>query len=98
MPKKSYICVISDATGATAERVVRATLVQFGDREVEVEVVREVKTAEAIRQAVARTRKLRGLIAYTVVDLGLRSEIVSLASEMGVATVDLLGPLMSKLS
>jgi regulator of PEP synthase PpsR (kinase-PPPase family) len=90
--------VISDATGATAERVVRATLAQFGEQDVEVEVVGAVKTAEQIRAAVERTRKRKGLIAYTLVDAAMRNEIASLANEAGVDTVDLMGPLMASLS
>ncbi len=93
-----YICVLSDATGATAERVVRATLVQFPGLQVIVDLVSEVKTADQIRRAIRKTRKLGGLIAYTLVETKLRSEIVSLANEAGVPTVDLIGPLMSALS
>ena len=96
--RSGYICVLSDATGATAERVVRATLVQFGGRDVEVELVADVKTVGAIATAVERTRMRGGLIAFTLVEERLRSEIVSLANEAGVATVDLIGPLLRALS
>ncbi|MBI4600552.1 MAG: kinase/pyrophosphorylase [Planctomycetes bacterium] len=89
--------MLSDATGATAQRIVRAALAQFGGREMVVDLVSEVTTVEEIRRAVKKTAKLRGLIAYTLVETGLRSEIASLANEAGVATVDLLGPLMSAL-
>ena len=103
MPRKkpsgsSYICVVSDATGATAERVVRATLTQFAGRDALVDLFAEVKTVEALRKAVAKARKLGGIIAYTLVKTDLRSEIAALANEAGVPTVDLLGPLMAALA
>lgn len=92
-----YICVVSDATGATAERVVRATLAQFPDVRVIVDVIPDVKTVEQIRAAVATTREREGLIAYTLVEISLRNEIVAQANEAGVVTVDLIGPLMASL-
>jgi len=96
--ESKYVCVISDATGATAERVVRATLAQFEDVEVTLELVRDVKSVEQLREIVARTKARKGLVAYTLVEPGLRNEIVSLANEAGVITVDLMGPLMTTLS
>ncbi len=96
--RSRYICVISDATGATAARVVRATLSQFKNQEVLLDLVGKVKTAQQIRKVVDKAKELNGLIAYTLVDPTLRSEIASLASEAGIATVDLIGPLMSALS
>ena len=93
-----YVCVISDATGATAERVVRATLAQFEDVDVTLELVRDIKSVDQIREVVARTKARKGLMAYTLVEPALRSEIVSLANEAGIITVDLMGPLMTSLS
>ena len=91
-----YVCVISDATGATAERVVRATLAQFEEVDVTLELVRDVKSVEEIREIVARTKARKGLVAYTLVEPTLRSEIVSLANEAGVITVvDLTASLMA---
>jgi regulator of PEP synthase PpsR (kinase-PPPase family) len=97
-PETGIICIVSDATGATAERVVRASLAQFGGREVAVDLVAGVKSVDEIRSAVEKTRRLGGIIAYTLVEPLLRSEIVSLANEAGVPTVDLIGPLLGALS
>jgi regulator of PEP synthase PpsR (kinase-PPPase family) len=57
----------------------------------------EVKTVEQVREAVNRARERQGLIAYTLVDSELRNEIVFLANEAGIVTVDLIGPLMTAL-
>lgn len=96
MPDR-YVCVVSDATGGTAERVVRATLAQFPNSEVTLDVTSDVLTAEQVRAAVDSTNARSGLIAYTLVDPSLRREMALLANEAGVATVDLLGPLMTAL-
>jgi regulator of PEP synthase PpsR (kinase-PPPase family) len=95
--KRKFIAVISDATGATAERVVRAMLEQFENVDVDVEVIPQVTSVSQIKEIVARTRQRAGLVAYTLVETGLRSEIAALASEAGVNTVDLIGPLLHAL-
>lgn len=97
-PPAKHICVLSDATGKTAERVVRATLSQFPDVRVSLDVVGKVETVEQVRDAIEKARRRGGLVAFTVVEPTLRSEVVSLANEAGVDTVDLLGPLLTVLS
>ena len=96
MPDK-YVCMLSDATGGTAERVVRATLAQFPDATVTLEVIAGIVHIGQIRAAVERVKSRDGLIAYTLVSPALRREIALLAAEAGAATVDLLGPLMTAL-
>jgi len=44
-----YVCILSDATGGTAERVVRATLAQFPDSTVMLEVISGVENTEQMR-------------------------------------------------
>ncbi len=92
-----YICAVSDASGATAERVVSATLAQFPDVKVDVDLVSNVRTVEEVRKAVEKTRARRGIIVYTLVESALRREIVSLANEAGVVSLDLIGPLLTLL-
>jgi regulator of PEP synthase PpsR (kinase-PPPase family) len=82
----------------TAERVLRATLAQFPDVKVVLEVAAEVRRTEQIAAIVAQARRRRGLIAYTLVDAALRDALAARAHEAGVTTVDLLGPLVNALS
>lgn len=92
-----YLCVLSDATGATAEHVVRATLAQFGNVNVTLEVFPEIATSTELQRAVTKAKSRQALIAYTLVSRPLRTEVVLLANEAGLPTVDLLGPLLSAL-
>jgi regulator of PEP synthase PpsR (kinase-PPPase family) len=92
-----HLCVLSDATGATAAHVVRATLTQFGNANVTLEAFPKIATSAELQRAVAEAKRRRALIAYTVVDRRLRTEIALLANEEGVPAVDLLGPLLSAL-
>ncbi|MGB8657362.1 MAG: pyruvate, water dikinase regulatory protein [Candidatus Zixiibacteriota bacterium] len=98
LQKTKYIWVISDGSGSTAERVLQASLVQFGQREVVVERIPDVRTARQIADIVAKAAKKKGLVAYTLVTPELRNEIVTRANESNVPTVDLLGPLLTTLT
>jgi len=96
--KTKYIWVISDGSGSTAERVLQASLVQFGHEDVKVERIPDVRTRERIKQIVNTAAKKKGLVAYTLVSPQLRKEIATRANELAVPTVDLLGPLLTSLT
>lgn len=91
------IFVLSDATGATGERIVRAMLTQFHDIRVELNLVRDIKRKAQLKRVVSSARKRGALIAYTLVNERLREEVTLLANEAGVASVDLIGPLLTAL-
>ena len=93
-----HIWVISDGSGSTAERVLQASLVQFGNENVKVERIPDVRTVEQIERVVNQAAKKEGLVAYTLVTRQLRREIATRANESNVPTVDLLGPLLTTLT
>lgn len=95
---RETICVISDGSGITAERVLHAALAQFHGVEAAPDVVSHVSDARQIAQAVEETAARRGLIVYTLVEAGLRNAMAACASETGVPAVDVLGPLMHALT
>jgi len=96
--KTKYIWVISDGSGSTAERVLQASLVQFGRENVKVERIPDLRTREQIKQIVSTAAEKKGLVAYTLVTPELRKEIATRANECNVPTVDLLGPLLTMLT
>jgi regulator of PEP synthase PpsR (kinase-PPPase family) len=96
--RAKHIWVISDGSGATAERVLQASLVQFGRENVKVERIPDVRTEERIQEVLAAAAKKKGLVAYTLVALQLRNEIATRANELNVPTVDLLGPMLTTLT
>jgi regulator of PEP synthase PpsR (kinase-PPPase family) len=93
-----YIWIISDGSGSTAERVLQATLVQFGQKNIVVERFPKVLKKTQIREIIQKASKSKGLIAYTLVSPELRNEIVIQANQYNLPTVDLLGPLLTSLS
>lgn len=92
------IYVVSDATGTTAERVLQAALTQFSAQDVEVVRVGGVRTREQVRavldQAIAQT----GFIVHTLVSDELRSYMLKTGRKLNIATIDLMGPLLARLS
>jgi regulator of PEP synthase PpsR (kinase-PPPase family) len=96
--KAKHIWIISDGSGATAERVLQASLVQFKDKDIIIESFPDVLKKEQIREIIQKASKLKVLIVYTLVTPELRSEIIMQANQYNLPTVDLLGPLLVSLT
>ncbi|RMI13919.1 MAG: kinase/pyrophosphorylase [Calditrichaeota bacterium] len=92
------IFVVSDGTGGTAEQAIKAALTQF--EEVEVEFIRrpEVRTEAQVRQVVEEAARTGALIVHTLVSETLRETMLRLGREHNVETIDIMGPLLSRLS
>jgi len=84
--KAKYIWIISDGSGATAERVLQASLVQFKDKDIIVESFPNVLKKEQIKGIVQKASKNKVLIAYIQ------------TNQYNLPTVDLLGQLLTSLS
>jgi [pyruvate, water dikinase]-phosphate phosphotransferase / [pyruvate, water dikinase] kinase len=83
--------VISDATGATAKRLVQALEAQFPDQEFEDIVHPRVESADDLRLAVERAKGRRAVILYTLVDRELRDAMRALCRSARVHYCDILG-------
>jgi [pyruvate, water dikinase]-phosphate phosphotransferase / [pyruvate, water dikinase] kinase len=92
------IFAISDGTGTTAERVVRAALTQFGDTELTITRYGNVLTEGRVREIVTEAEVTGGFIVHTLVSEELRRCILNEGRVLNVATIDLMGPLLARLS
>jgi hypothetical protein len=97
MADDKTVVVISDATGETAERVVRAALLQF-KADCGVRVYSRVRLEEEVEKIVERAAELRALVVFTIVDAGERELLWQLCARHHVEAVDLIGGLMAKLA
>jgi len=93
-----HIFVVSDGSGATAERVVQAALTQFKGAPVAIERRSSVRSEERVRRVVCEAAKADGCIVHTLVLDTLRDEMVRAGRLHNVETIDLMGPLMARLS
>jgi hypothetical protein len=92
------IIVVSDATGETAERVVRSALTQFGDVAVSVVRCGGVRTPEQVRSVVAEAALRDSLIVHTLVSDNLRKVMLQEARIHAVDAMDLMGPALDRLA
>jgi regulator of PEP synthase PpsR (kinase-PPPase family) len=82
--------MISDATGATAKRLVQALEAQFPDQEFEDIVHPRVETVDDLRLAVERARGRPAVIVYTIVKPELREAMHELCRRAKVHYCDIL--------
>lgn len=92
------VYVVSDATGATARRVVEAALAQFSGAPVIVEQVPGVVEVKEVKRLVKQVAKERGTIVHTLAVPELRQVMLTEGRRRHVVTVDLMGPLVGRLS
>ena len=92
------IFVVSDATAETAERTVRAALVQFRGADTQVRVFSLVRDEDRISEIAELASEEGALLVYTIVNPEQRALIASRAESLGILSVDLIEPLMSTLT
>ncbi len=92
------IFVVSDATGETAERVVRSALVQFEEAPVKVLRRGHVGTPKQLRAVVQEAAAHDSLILHTLVSDELRHLILAESRSHGVDAMDLMGPVLDRLA
>ena len=89
------IYVLSDSTGETAERVIKAALSQFYEEDVRVHRLFQIRSQADLQQALAVVVRDPGMLVYTLVDPHL-SEAVERVAESGRAMVSVpaLAPML----
>jgi regulator of PEP synthase PpsR (kinase-PPPase family) len=92
------IDILSDSTGETAEKVVRAAMLQFPHSGVHVRLHPRVRTRETIRPILESAAKDNALVVFTVVAPELREYIHAAGYELKVEVLDLIGSLIGKLT
>ncbi len=96
--KPPPIYIVSGGVGASGEQLVQTVLAQFPNHHVQVIVVGNVRQVEQIDSVIARVKDSGGTIVHTLVDAGLRDELVSRARAAGVEAIDLMGTLLRRMA
>lgn len=94
------IYILSDGTGRTASYALEAAMMQFQEMrdETDIEVFSEIRTLQQIDQIVEKASLEGALIIYSLVDEQSRQYMQTTCRHYIVETVDLMGPLLMKLS
>jgi regulator of PEP synthase PpsR (kinase-PPPase family) len=92
------IFVASDGTGRTAEQAVRAAMMQFEGQEIEILRFSDIRTNMQIQQLVQQAVMMKAFIVHTLVSDKIREELFRVARLHDVETIDLMGPLLDRMS
>jgi len=92
------IFVISDGTGRTAEQTLKAALTQFPNSRVDIILKQEIRTEEQIEEIMPEIIEAKGIIVNTLVSQHLREMMVRISRDNNIDAIDLMGPLLSRLS
>jgi regulator of PEP synthase PpsR (kinase-PPPase family) len=95
---RRLIDVLSDSTGETAEKVVRAAMLQFPHSGAHIRLHTRVRTKEAARPVLEAAAREGSLVVFTVVSPELREFIHASSYELKIEALDLIGSLIGKLS
>ena len=92
------IFIISGGAGALGKHIARIALSQFPSVNPQVIVIPQVRTGEQLAEAVAQVGARGGTIIHTMVDPALRQELVRLASDRSIPTIDTIGDPLAMLT
>lgn len=91
------IYIISDGTGETAATMIRAALVQYSDKEVDLVRFKNIRSDAQIEPIIDEAFERKALLIFTVVSQQLRTKIRELCAGKGIPYHDLLGPILGLL-
>jgi [pyruvate, water dikinase]-phosphate phosphotransferase / [pyruvate, water dikinase] kinase len=92
------VFVVSDATGETAERVVKSALVQFQNAPVRLVRRGQVRTPAQVRTVVQEAAAESSLLLHALVSNELRRLMLAECRLRGVDALDILGPVLDRLA
>lgn len=91
------VFVVSDGTGDTAEKVVRAAFRQFRGHLVHLRTFPHVTRSDQLMSLFKRAAKKKALVVTTLVEKQMREHARRMAIEGGVRHIDLIGELLVEL-
>ena len=93
-----YVFVVSDGTGRTAIQALDAALTQFPKKHVEIYVKAGIRSKEQVEEVVRKAADEKAIIVHTLVSDTIRSFLIRFARRNNVESIDLMGPLLMRLS
>jgi len=92
------IYVISDGTGQTAQQAVEAALTQFKGSDPEIYRYGNIREVGEIHEIILQAKDDNAFVIHTLVKDKLREELVRFARIHYLESIDLMGPLLQRLS
>lgn len=89
--------ILSDSTGETAVTMIRAALVQYAGKDINIIRCKNIRSEEQIINVLDDCFKRRGMVVYTFASPILRKKTAELCLDKSIPSIDLLGPLIHTL-
>jgi [pyruvate, water dikinase]-phosphate phosphotransferase / [pyruvate, water dikinase] kinase len=97
-PGKKIIYLVGEGTGETISRIARASLAQFNREHIEVKSFFLVTDEHYISRIIRRAAEDGALIAFSIVQPGLRDFLLNEAERRGLKAIDVIGNFIVQLS
>jgi [pyruvate, water dikinase]-phosphate phosphotransferase / [pyruvate, water dikinase] kinase len=94
----SMVYILSDSTGETASSMVKAAVVHFRNKDIQIVKSRNVRTVDQIESVIEEVKENSGLLVHTLASESMRKAVQESAEKKNIIHVDLLGPLLEALS
>jgi regulator of PEP synthase PpsR (kinase-PPPase family) len=91
------ILIVSDATGSTAESVLTSVLVHYKAFHFNIKRYQFTRTREQVEDILAQAPE-KCLLVFTLVSKQLRALLRRLARAKGIITVDVMGPVLTRMA
>ncbi|MGB9716597.1 MAG: pyruvate, water dikinase regulatory protein [Thermodesulfovibrionales bacterium] len=96
--RKKFIYLVGEGTGETISRIARASLVQFNRENFEVKTFFLVTDKQYISRIVKEAAKDEALLAFSIVQPGLRDFLIQEAEHHNIKAIDVIGDFILQLS
>jgi hypothetical protein len=90
------VYIVSGGSGASGQQIVETVLAQFPTTQLPVIVRNYVRNLKQVESAVKEAKADGGTVVHTLVEGGLREALIRHGRQHGVATIDLMGPLLEQ--
>lgn len=98
MSESTYtIYILSDGTGETAVTMLRAALVQYAEKEINIQRCKNIRSEEQVKALVDQCFGQRGMVAYTFASPSLRQKTADYCIEKSIPALDFMGPMIQTL-
>lgn len=92
------VYIVSGGTGSSGEQIVSTVLAQFPESRAPMIIIGNICDQERVENIITQAENSGGTVVHTLVDTSLRDMLTALAHERNVAEVDLMGPLLRRLT
>jgi regulator of PEP synthase PpsR (kinase-PPPase family) len=91
------IYIASCGEGINAYNLIQSTLVQFPNNNIIILKVPHIRTEDDVDDLIEKVIDTESLVVHTIVNSNLRQYITRKGIEVGIVTIDLMGPVISKI-